>query len=142
MSACKVLTASILSAAAIAATASMAMAQTPGPFDGTWSIEMPAAGTAYQTSAATCPALQMNVEIKDSKVIGSLERAPTTALVVKPGEGPASAPVTGVVRANGDVTARWMNYHASGMLSGDSGKITVKGDQCGLRDGIVKRVSK
>jgi len=60
-------------------------------FDGTWSIEMPAAGTACQTSAATCPALQMNVEIKDSKVIGSLERAPTTALVVKPGEGPASA---------------------------------------------------
>jgi hypothetical protein len=142
MSAGKFFTAPALAAAMIATIATIATAQTPGPYDGTWSIAIQADGAYGQTAAATCPPLQMNVEIKDSKVIGRLERAPTSALVVQPGQGPASAPVTGTVRANGDVTAQWMNYHASGMLTGDHGKITVKGDQCGLRDATVTRVSK
>lgn len=145
MRACKFLSVSALSAAMIVMAASIAVAQSPGgPYDGTWSIVLPAVGTAYQTAAATCPALQMNVQIKNSQVIGELVRVPsnTGALVVQSGEGRASAPVTGAVQPNGQVTAEWMNYNASGMLNGDVGKITVKGDQCGLRDGTVTRVGK
>lgn len=142
MRACGYLGGSAVAAAMVAALASTAFAQATAPFDGTWRVRLPAAGSAYQTAAATCPALQMNVEIKDNQVTGHLVRLPTStgALVVQSGQGPASADVTGTVDPSGQVSAQWMNYHASGMLQGDKGKITVIGDQCGLRDGTVTKI--
>jgi len=114
-----------------------------GPFDGSWVIDVPAGRLkpGDYTSSASCPALRLPVEIRDSKVTGQLTRSPTAVgtPVIEPGGGRLSAPVTGTVQADGSVVAQWENYHAAGKLVGDGGEVTVQGE-CGPRVSKATRV--
>jgi hypothetical protein len=110
-------------------------------FDGTWVVDVPAAGQLNGSSESVCPALRFPIEIKDGHVGGTLTRVPsrTGDVIVEAGKGPVSAPVTGTVQPDGSVTAEWLNYHAEGRLAAKDGVATIKGE-CGPRQATLVRV--
>jgi hypothetical protein len=113
-----------------------------GPFDGTWVLDLPSYPFNSGQTNAPCPTLRLSAKIVNSQVTGSLERVPSgTADTIENGTGRISAPITGSVQADGMLVADWQGYHASGTLSGDSGRIIVLG-QCGPRTAIATRVAK
>lgn len=119
-------------AAAVALALAMPLASAATPFDGTWVIDVPASGLVHGTSDSTCPALRFPVRIKDGRVTGMLTRVPARdgELIVEAGAGPDAAPLIGSVQSDGAVQAAWQGFHASGMLHGNSGVVTVN-SECG-----------
>ena len=113
-----------------------------GPYDGTWVLDLPASPINSTQTTSACPALRLSAKIVDSQVTGSLERvASGTDNTVENGTGRVSAPITGSVHQDGMLVADWQGYHASGSLSGDSGRVVVQG-QCGPRTATATRVAK
>lgn len=123
----------------------VSLALAAGPFDGSWVLDVPAGRLkpGDYTSSASCPALRLPVQIRDSKVTGELTRMPNTVgtPLIEPGGGRGSAPVTGTVQPDGTVVAQWENYHAAGKLAGDGGQVTVQGE-CGPRIAKATRTAK
>jgi hypothetical protein len=128
---------------ALAAAASLALAQPADPFAGTWVLDIPTRTNSIQTSGSSCPALRLTVQIKNNQVTGELTRATSGsgAPIIESGQGRDSGAVKGTVQPDGSLTAQWQNYTASGKLSGDSGQVTVNGE-CGPRNATATRVSK
>ncbi len=113
-----------------------------GSYDGTWVVDVPSAGTISNTNNETCPALRIPIQIRDNRVTGSLQRVATTtgAVIVEPGNGRTSAPVTGTVAPDGTVNAEWQNYHAVGRLGPQMGQVTIQGE-CGPRVATALRIA-
>jgi hypothetical protein len=113
-----------------------------GTFDGTWVLDFPAAGYIEGTTGDVCPALRLPMQIENGHVVGSLVETPTIygGVMVEPGTGPASAPVSGSVGPNGALQAQWSDYRAIGQLGATGGQVTVNGE-CGPRVAQAYRVS-
>lgn len=113
-----------------------------GPYDGTWVVDVPAAGFNSTTSNYACPALRLPIQIESSRVVGSLERVSTTtgAVIVQAGNDRAATPVSGSVAPDGTVRAQWENYSANGRLGPQMGRVTIKGE-CGPRTATAVRIT-
>jgi len=118
----------------------MLPAQAAGPYDGTWTIDMPATGQGGSGEFA-CPALRIQVRIADSQVQGTLQRAGTGTTVETGGSGSSAAPVTGSVSPDGMLNAQWSGYHATGKLNGDQGKLNVQ-RTCGTETATATRTAR
>jgi len=129
----------VLSAAAFLFAMPAAFAD--GDYNGTWVVDVPAAGYIQYSGEYRCPALRFPLQISDGRVAGTLERVPSDdpGVTVEAGSGQASAPVTGSIGADGTVTASWLNYHANGQLGANEGTVTIDGE-CGPRNATVYRV--
>jgi len=130
---------SLLPIAAFVFVAAPAFAQ--GGYDGTWVVDVPAAGNIARENYSVCPALRFAIDIKDGQIRGTLHRVPTATgdVIVEAGNGRDAGPVTGAVQPDGTVTAVWMNYHAEGRLGNIYGTVTIKGE-CGPRQATIIRV--
>jgi len=125
-----------VAAAALAFYALPALAATP--YDGQWIIDAPPAGGAIGAEGQyTCPALRMPFSVKDGQVIGDLHRTATGT--IESGKSSNSAPVTGSVSGDGNVSVTWENFHVSGRLSGNSGTVNWAGE-CGPRTATATKV--
>lgn len=109
-----------------------------GPYDGTWVINIPRTVLAPE-AGASCPAVSIQIEIKDSKVSGSLQQGGGGEIQTGSTHRTA-APVTGRVNSSGLLTAEWKGYKASGQLRGNAGKLTVQ-RTCGKVSAQASRVS-
>jgi hypothetical protein len=114
-------------------------AHAEGKFDGTWFVDVPASLPTAGTSESTCPALRFPIQVSGNWVGGSLERIPGSANRVGPGYDSKAVPVTGSVKPDGTINARWRGYKAAGMLQGDTGTITIQGS-CGPREAKATRM--
>ena len=131
-----------MAAFALAATTA-SLAYAAGQYDGTWVIDVPPSASSVVTSAnPSCPALRLPIQIKDSKVSGSLTRVPSVSggPTVEAGTGRHASEVTGTVLADGTVHAQWQGYKAAGKLGDGTGTVTIKGE-CGPRKATATRVS-
>jgi hypothetical protein len=128
----------------IAACALSAPAFAAGNFDGTWVVDVPAAGLINNRSNnEVCPALRIPIQIRNDQVTGTLQRVATAtgAVVVEQGAGSGdSGPVTGTVAPDGTVNAQWQNYHAVGRLGAQTGQVTIQGE-CGPRMATAVRIT-
>jgi hypothetical protein len=131
------------SAAAAALFVSSQLALAASPYDGQWVIDLPSSSIISRSDDSACPAVRFPIAIRDGQVFATLTRVPSRdgGVIVEAGGGIASAPVTGMVQADGTVEAQWQNYHATGKLDGDAGEVTVNGE-CGPRTGQAIRVEK
>jgi outer membrane protein OmpA-like peptidoglycan-associated protein len=115
-------------------------AHAAGRFDGTWIIDLPPDVIAADDYAATCPALRLKVQITDNQVSGNLRRSdPASLNVVEIGGRTASSQVSGAVQPDGDLSAQWQNFHASGRLVGPNAGLTVQ-TECGPMHAHVWRL--
>jgi hypothetical protein len=115
-------------------------AHAAGPYDGTWTIDMPASGQGAPGEFG-CPALRIQVRIVDSQVQGTLQRTGTGTTVETGGSGSSAAPVTGSVSPDGMLNAQWSGYHATGRLEGDKGKLNVQ-RTCGPETATATRTAR
>jgi hypothetical protein len=128
----------MLSLAALAATISPSWSA--GAYDGTWIVDLPASiGPGFGGPNAPCVALRLRILIKDNQLSAELRREPREGNVVENSSNPNATPVTGTVRPDGSVDARWGNYVATGMLAGPNARVTVQG-ACGPRTGSAVRI--
>lgn len=131
--------------AALGALAGTALALSPlasaaGPYDGTWIVDLPANnGPGFGNPNSACPALRLHILVKDSQLSALLQRVPSNPRVVENSTDPNATPVTGSVRPDGSVDAKWGEYVATGTLAGADAAVTVRGT-CGSRTGTVVRV--
>jgi hypothetical protein len=117
-----------------------APAHAAGRFDGTWIIDLPPDTIAVDDHAAICPALRLEVQITDNQLSGNLRRSdPASLNVVEIGGTSAASQVSGVVQPNGDLSAQWQNFHASGKLVGPNAGLTVQ-TECGPMQAHVWRM--
>jgi hypothetical protein len=112
------------------------------PYDGTWVLDVPPSTIIARDSESACAALRLPVEVRNGQVVATLHRVPSPDEddTVESGAGPAAAPVTGSVGADGAVEAQWQGYHATGKLTGNTGEVTVDGE-CGPRNAVATRVA-
>jgi hypothetical protein len=112
------------------------------PYDGTWVVDVPAAGgVGAGTEVPTgCQALRLPFRVVNNQVVGSLERSTYGTGRVQPGQGPRAAPVTGTVAPDGTVNAQWQNYHVTGKLTGNKATLRWRGE-CGERVATGGRVA-
>ena len=109
-----------------------------GPYDGTWVINIPRTVLAPE-AGASCPAVSIRIEIKDSKVSGSLQQGGAGEIQTGSSNRTA-APVKGSVSSSGWLNAEWQGYKASGQLRGNTGRLTVQ-RTCGKVGAGASRVS-
>jgi len=115
-------------------------AHAAGRFDGTWIIDLPPDTIAADDYAATCPALRLRVQITDNQLSGNLRRSdPASLNVVETGGTSAASQVSGAVQPDGDLSAQWQNFHASGKLVGPNAGLTVQ-TECGPMQARVWRL--
>ena len=131
-----------LTTIASVAVAAIALATLPAhaasPYDGNWVIDAPPAGGAIGAEGQyTCPALRLPFHVADGKVMGDLHRTATGT--IEAGKTSNSAPVSGAVGGDGSVNVTWMNFHATGKLSGSSGQVGWAGE-CGPRTATATKV--
>lgn len=108
------------------------------PYDGTWVINIPRTVLAPE-AGASCPAVSIRIEIKDSKVSGSLQQGGAGEIQTGSSNRTA-APVKGSVSSSGWLNAEWQGYKASGQLRGNTGRLTVQ-RTCGKVGAGASRVS-
>jgi outer membrane protein OmpA-like peptidoglycan-associated protein len=134
----------IFPAVAVAALVSPTLpAYAAGPFDGTWVFEAPAAkGGGANYDLEECNPVRFQAQIKDNKVVGNLRREvyPQSGPNVQSTPGRGATPIQGSVAPDGNLTASWQSYHATGHLTGDKGELTWKG-QCGPRVATATRTA-
>jgi hypothetical protein len=129
----------IASVAALGLVAGAFAASAANRFDGRWVVDAPAAGGAIGAEGQyICPALRLPLEVKNGEVTGTLERTQGNEIVAG-NTNPSAAPVSGTVSPNGTVNVMWLNFHATGKLSGNSGKVEWSGE-CGPRVATATRV--
>jgi len=130
----------MLCALAGAAIAPAPPAWAMGPYDGTWIVDLPANnGPSFGNANSACPALRLRILVKDNQLSASLQRVPGAPNVVENSADPNATPVTGSVRPDGSVEAKWGNYVATGTLAGANTAVTVQGT-CGSRTGTAVRI--
>jgi hypothetical protein len=128
----------MVSLAALAATISPSWAA--GAYDGTWIVDLPASiGPGFGGPDAPCIALRLRILIKDSQLSAELQRSPLEGNVVENSSSPKATPLTGMVRPDGSVVAKWGPYVATGTLAGPNTRVTVQG-ACGPRSGTAVRI--
>jgi hypothetical protein len=131
-----------MAAAAIAAATPVptaTQASVDEPYDGIWEISIPRTVLGTPESGASCPAVTIRIEIRGSKISGSLQQGGTGAIQTGSSNRTA-APVTGGVSSSGWLSAQWMGYKASGQLRGNNGRLTVQ-RTCGKVGASASRVS-
>jgi len=132
----------LVSLTALALALPVSPSSAAGPYDGTWVIEAPAAGTSDEWGRPACAAGRFEFQIKNNQVIGSLKRTFSaggrSGSTVQQGEGRGSSPVTGTVAADGSVTARWESFQATGKLTGDKAQLSWR-SPCGPRQATGRR---
>jgi hypothetical protein len=126
-------------AAAVVALSAVSV-HAAGPYDGTWQVEAPAAGTRdTPTLRARCEGLRLQFEVKDNQIQSSLARSPQgRGRVTQNGRG--QTPITGTVQPDGTVNARWESFNITGKLTGDKAELRWNG-QCGPRVAMGGRVA-
>jgi hypothetical protein len=129
-----------ITALAVAAIALPTLpARAAGPYDGNWVIDAPAAGGAIGAEGQyTCPALRLPFTVRDGQVIGDLHRTAENTIVS--GKSANSSPVSGSVSGDGGVNVTWQSFHATGQLSGASGRVSWAGE-CGPRQATATKVA-
>ncbi len=123
-----------------AAPAATQAANAPGPYDGTWLVDAaPAGGGASVSDVASCEAVRLQFEVKNSEIHGMLGRSPYGGgRVTQSGRG--TTPVSGTVQPDGTFNAQWQKYQATGKLSGDKAEMRWSG-ACGPRAATGGRVT-
>jgi hypothetical protein len=118
----------------------MIAAEAAGPYDGTWQFQAPA-GTAVAniTDPAGCEPVKFQVQVKDSKITGSLARDLVGRGRVENSEGKGATPITGKVEPDGAIISQWQDYTATGKLEGSKGSLRWNGP-CGLRTATGERI--
>ena len=106
-------------------------AHTAGPYDGTWQFSAPPAGNSSTSDVAACDGVQLQVQVKDNQIQGTLARAAYGGARVTQ-TGPGQTPITGTVQPDGTLNAQWQSYQITGKLAGDKGELRWSG-QCGTR---------
>jgi hypothetical protein len=124
---------------AVAAIAISALpARAASPYDGEWVIDAPPAGGAIGAEGQyTCPALRLPFMVSNGQVNTELHRTADGSVEV--GKASNSAPITGSVGPDGSVNVTWMNFHATGKLSGSAGQVGWAGE-CGPRQATATKV--
>ncbi len=114
-------------------------ANVPGPYDGTWQVEAPAAGggAASISDVSSCDGVRLQFEVKNSQIHGMLGRSPYGGGVKT--SGPGLSPITGTVSPDGAINAQWQKYRATGQLTGDKAEVRWRG-VCGPRVATGGRV--
>jgi hypothetical protein len=108
-----------------------------GPFDGTWQVDAPDAGSSSSSDVSSCEAARLQFQVKDNQVQGQLGRSPYGARFTQ--SGPGTTPITGTVQPDGTLNAQWQKYKATGKLTGDKAELRWKGT-CGPRVATGGRV--
>jgi outer membrane protein OmpA-like peptidoglycan-associated protein len=117
-------------ALALAFAVPTAPAQAAGPYDGIWIIDVQASNIGGEGTVPVCPALRLAMRITDNQVTGNFARiAGPEDNVLENGRGNVSL-VTGHVQPDGTIATQWQNFHATGRLIGDNGKLTMQ-SECG-----------
>lgn len=123
-----------------AAPAATQTAGVPGPYDGTWIVDAPAAAGGTSTAdVASCDAVRLQFEVKNSQVQGMLGRSTYGGTRVTQ-TGPGTTPVSGTVQPDGTLNAQWQSYQATGKLAGDKAEMRWSGT-CGPRVATGGRAS-
>jgi hypothetical protein len=130
--------------AAVALAIPLPLAYAAGPFDGTWSVVSPLAVGSGTTANPQCPAVDLRMQIKNSQIVGSLQRAGRSVVNSQPSNaspitGSNATPVKGSVQSDGSLTAQWQGIHATGKLTGDRLQMSWIG-ACGAREATGRRV--
>ncbi len=104
-----------------------------GPFDGDWYVDAPAAAQ-YSSSdiPSGCDAVRLPFHVAGNQISGRLMRSPYGTGRVEEGSGSSAPPITGTVQPDGTINAQWLNYHATGKLTGDRAEVRWNGE-CGPR---------
>ena len=125
------------------ATASPAPAQAagvPGPYDGTWEVDAPAAGSGTTVAGfQACAPLRLRFDVKNSQIIGSIGRATSGVGVQVSQTGADQTPMSGTVAADGTFTSTWENYTANGKLGADNKAEMHWTGTCGPRTALGGR---
>lgn len=92
----------------------------PGPYDGSWEVDAPAAGSGNSTAdRQQCEAVRLRFDVKNSQIVGNLARSPYGQTRVTQ-TGPGTTPISGTVQPDGTFTSKWQDYTATGKLGTDN----------------------
>jgi hypothetical protein len=117
-------------------------ASAAGPYDGTWQVETSPTrqGTPAERTRG-CEPVRFQFTVKDNQIQGDLARSTSARGGAVPGKGPGSSPITGTVKQDGTVDARWENIDATGKLQGDKAEIRWQSGDCGPRVATGQRIA-
>jgi hypothetical protein len=116
---------------------SVTAASAAGAYDGNWVIDFLAAGYNSGSGDYTCPAARLEIKITDNQISGLLGRTGTGDTFAS-GQG---SPITGSVKRDGSISAKWQNYAATGKLGAHGGQVAIVRGECGPRKGTAIRIS-
>jgi hypothetical protein len=105
-----------------------------GPYDGTYQVVAGPAGNpgTNTTGNAQCEGIQLQFQVVDNQLVGSLARSPYGGNRVS-SSGMGATPISGTVQPDGSFTSKWESYTATGKLTHD-GKAEMRwSGQCGPR---------
>jgi len=126
--------AALTAAAALVTVALPAhLAQAKGDFDGTWQIDVAAAGKMDRSGAYQCPPLHVTLEVLDGKFTGYLERAYRGKVLNAYDQGATA--VTGAVDNSGAVNLNWETIAATGLATKNHIAVAWQGI-CGPRTAV------